>query len=212
MRVTALYPFEYDAKSARLHEYFALRRRVFKDRLDWDVTTQGDYEIDGYDALRPIYLTAHDDEDRIVGGVRFLSCDDATMVQNTFGELLQGHDIPPNEEIYESSRFCIDTVRAREIHENGLRLMTHVLFAGMIEWALGFGASRIVTVTDTRLERIAARAGWAVERIGDPRRIGKTDAVAGYLEVSEAAALRVRERAGLVDPVYDDEEIDRVVH
>lgn len=212
MRVTALYPFETEAKSARLQEYFELRRRVFKDRLDWDVSTQGKYEIDAYDALRPIYLTAHDDEDRIVGGVRFLSCDETTMVQTTFNELLQSHNIPMDQEIYESSRFCIDTHRAREIHENGLRLMTHVLFAGMIEWALGFGVSRIVTVTDTRLERIAARAGWPVERIGDPRRIGKTDAVAGYLEVSKEAALRVRERAGLVDPVYDDEEVDHSIH
>ena len=117
MRVTALYPFEYETKSTRLHEYFELRQRVFKDRLDWDVSTQGQYEIDAYDALRPIYLTAHDDEDRIVGGVRFLSCDDATMVQNTFGELLQGHDIPADQEIYESSRFCIDTERAQKIHD-----------------------------------------------------------------------------------------------
>lgn len=212
MRVTALYPFEYETKSARLHELFLLRRRVFKDRLDWDVTSSGEFEIDAFDAQRPIYLAAHDEDDRIVGGVRLLSCDDVTMVQTTFRVLLDDHEIPLDQEIYESSRFCIDTEHARANGENGLRIMTHVLFAGMIEWALSFKASRIVTVTDTRLERIAARAGWPLMRIGQARRIGKTNAVAGYLEVSEAAAQRVRERVGLTQAVYDDENPDVTRH
>lgn len=63
-----------------------------------------------------------------------------------------------------------------------------------------------MTVTDTRLERIAARAGWPVERIGSVQRIGTTDAVAGYLEVSPEAAERVRDRVGLSSPVFDREE------
>jgi N-acyl-L-homoserine lactone synthetase len=49
-------------------------------------------------------------------------------------------------------------------------------------------------------------------RIGQARRIGKTNAVAGYLEVSEAAALRVRERVGLTGAVYDDEDPDVTRH
>lgn len=210
MRVTALYQHNLGKKLDHFAELLRLRRRVFKDRLDWDVTVSGDMEIDHYDAFGPVYLAAHDDEDRIVGGVRFLSCDGETMVQETFPELLQGHEIPQGAEIYESSRFCIDTERARESGENGLRVMTHVLFAGMVEWALSAGVSRIVTVTDTRLERILARAGWPLERIGQARQIGLTEAVAGYLEVSEAAAARLRKRVGLSARVFDDEESSRL--
>ena len=113
---------------------------------------------------------------------------------------------------YETKSARLHEEHAQASGENGLRVMTHVLFAGMIEWALTFKASRIVTVTDTRLERIAARAGWPLMRIGQARRIGKTNAVAGYLEVSEAAALRVRERVGLTGAVYDDEDPDGTRH
>ncbi|RWE50304.1 MAG: conjugal transfer protein TraI, partial [Mesorhizobium sp.] len=34
-----------------LHEMHRLRYRVFKERLDWDVRTNGGYEIDSFDAL-----------------------------------------------------------------------------------------------------------------------------------------------------------------
>src|SRR5690348_17348093 len=40
----------------QLTEMHRLRFRVFKERLNWDVTVSGDLEIDEYDALNPIYL------------------------------------------------------------------------------------------------------------------------------------------------------------
>lgn len=207
MRVTAVYSFEREQKRDRYLDILRLRRRVFKDRLGWEVTTTGEFEMDRFDTLSPIYLAAHDAADRVVGCVRFLSCDgEPTMVQTTFRELLGGHEIAWGEEIYEGSRFCVDTELARESGANGLRVMTYVLFAGMVEWGLSHGAKRIVTVIDTRLERILARAGWPLERIAEPRRLGVTDAVAGYLEVSEAAGRRIRERVSLTGPVFDGEQ------
>lgn len=139
MRVTALFPFERGIKTDRYFDILRLRRRVFKERLGWAVTSTSEFEMDEFDTLSPIYLAAHNDEDRIVGCVRFLSCDDATMVQTVFSDLLDGHEIPQDQEIYESSRFCIDTEHAQMSGETGLRVMTHVLFAGMIEWGSAIG-------------------------------------------------------------------------
>ena len=75
---------------------------------------------------------------------------------------------------------------------------TYELFAGMIELGLMRELTDIVTVTDARMERILCRARWPLRRLGSPRPIGKTIAVAGYLEVSRERLQCVRE-AGRLD-------------
>ena len=47
----------FGAFAPELAEMHRLRYRVFKERLDWDVTVSGDMEIDEYDALDPIPLS-----------------------------------------------------------------------------------------------------------------------------------------------------------
>jgi N-acyl-L-homoserine lactone synthetase len=48
-----------------------LRGRVFKDRLDWDVSVSDGLEIDQYDTFKPTYLLAVEQCD-VVGCVRLL--------------------------------------------------------------------------------------------------------------------------------------------
>jgi N-acyl-L-homoserine lactone synthetase len=67
----------------------------------------------------------------------------------------------------------------------------------MIEFGLMRQLTDIVTVTDARMERILCRARWPLRRLGSPQAIGKTLAVAGYLEVSQERLARVREAGDL---------------
>jgi acyl homoserine lactone synthase len=67
----------------------------------------------------------------------------------------------------------------------------------MIEFGLMRQLTDIVIVTDARMERILCRARWPLKRLGAPRPIGKTMAVAGYLEVSRERLSCVREAGGL---------------
>ncbi|WP_275190606.1 acyl-homoserine-lactone synthase [Bradyrhizobium sp. CSA112] len=55
----------------------------------------------------------------------------------------------------------------------------------MIEAVRSALADSIVTVTDTRMERIPRRAGWPLRRIAAPQQVGSTMAVAGFLDMSE---------------------------
>jgi acyl homoserine lactone synthase len=71
----------------------------------------------------------------------------------------------------------------------------------MIEFGLSRRLTQIVTVTDARMERILRRAGWPLQRIGEPHAIGNTLAVAGDLEVSAECLVRVRNAGGLQGPV-----------
>ena len=201
MHVLAVPQSNYAAHLDLIMDMHRLRRRVFKNRLDWDVSVSGDMEIDPYDALGPVHLVQMSDDGSVIGCVRFLPTTGPTMLANTFPALLDGQEPPRDPRIAESSRFCVDTERAAKSGRGGLRQASSVLFAAMIEWGLTQDLSAIATVTDTRVERILRRASWPLDRIGSPREIGSTETVAGFLEVSKAALSRVRETAGLSGPV-----------
>jgi acyl homoserine lactone synthase len=167
-----------------------LRRRVFRERLDWDVSVSDGLEIDQYDALAPTYLLVVDQRS-VVGCVRLLPTTGCNMLANTFPVLLDG-DAPNSPTIWESSRFCVDTQTLESPTTNGLKSATFLLFAAMIEWGLEHDLQAIATVTDLRMERILRRAGWHLDRLGSPRQIGNTKAVAGLLPVAEAALRAVQ--------------------
>jgi acyl homoserine lactone synthase len=168
-----------------------LRGRVFKERLDWDVSVCNGMEIDQYDTFKPTYLLALEQND-VVGCVRLLPTTGRNMLADTFPVLLDGNAAPRAARIWESSRFCVDTKSAAATVENGLRKATFLLFAAMIEWGQQHNLQAIATVTDVRMERILRRAGWHLDRLGMPRQIGSTNAVAGLLPITEEALGTIR--------------------
>jgi acyl homoserine lactone synthase len=168
-----------------------LRGRVFKDRLGWDVSVSDGLEIDQYDTFKPTYLLALE-QNVVVGCVRLLPTTGRNMLADTFPVLLDGSPAPKATTIWESSRFCVDTESAAATAENGLRKATFLLFAAMIEWGQQHNLQAIATVTDLRMERILRRAGWRLDRLGTPRQIGTTNAVAGLLPIGEEALGAIR--------------------
>lgn len=168
-----------------------LRGRVFKERLDWDVSVCNGLEIDQYDTFKPTYLLALEQTD-VVGCVRLLPTTGRNMLADTFPVLLDGNAAPRAARIWESSRFCVDTKSAAATAENGLRKATFLLFAAMLEWGQQHNLQAIATVTDLRMERILRRAGWQLDRLGMPRQIGSTKAVAGLLPITKEALGAIR--------------------
>jgi N-acyl-L-homoserine lactone synthetase len=168
-----------------------LRGRVFKERLDWDVSVSDGLEIDQYDTFKPTYLLALEQSD-VVGCVRLLPTTGRNMLADTFPVLLDGNPAPKATRIWESSRFCVDTKTVAPTAENGLRKATFLLFAAMIEWGQQRDLQAIATVTDLRMERILRRAGWHLDRLGTPRQIGATKAVAGLLPITGEALGAIR--------------------
>ncbi|MET3579900.1 acyl homoserine lactone synthase [Mesorhizobium robiniae] len=178
-----------------------LRYRVFRDRLNWDVSVSGDMEIDAFDTLKPTYIIAADKSGSVVGCARLLPTTGPTMLANTFAALLGSNRPPRSDKIFESSRFCVDTSSAASVGATGLRDATFSLLAGILEWGLREGQDSVVTVTDVRFERILRRAGWPLERFSPPTPIGDTKALAGHLPISEPALNNVREMGQLQGPV-----------
>ena len=176
-----------------------LRYRAFKVRLDWDVQTSGDLEIDDFDALHPDYLVQLASDGQVLGSVRLLPTIGPTMLRDTFSVLLDGQSSPSSPQIWESSRFAIDLPPDTPLGAQGIACATYELFAGMLEFGLSRQLTDIVTVTDVRMERILRRAGWPLRRIGRPSPIGNTLAVAGYLGISLETLGTIRKRGNLAE-------------
>jgi N-acyl-L-homoserine lactone synthetase len=187
--------------SRALISMYRLRHRVFKLRMDWDVQTSGEMEIDDFDALNPTYLAQLSGDGQVQGCVRFLPTLGPTMLSDTFPSLLDGQPAPSSSLIWESSRFAIDLSPDAPKGQHGIARATYELFAGMVEFGLSKGLTHIVTVTDARMERILRRAGWPLQRIGSPSGIGNTLAVAGFLPISIEALTSLRRAGDLGGPV-----------
>lgn len=201
MRILSVTHSDYSEFPDLIAGMHRLRRRVFRDRLNWDVSVSGDMEIDAYDALGPTYIVAVDETNSVVGCARLLPTTGPTMLGNTFSVLLESNPSPRSVRIFESSRFCVDTNLTEDVAAAGLREATFGLLAAILEWGLLHDQEAVVTVTDVRFERILKRAGWPLERFAPPMAIGSTRALAGRLAISDQALASVRRVGQLQGPV-----------
>jgi len=179
---------------SNLYQMHRIRKTVFKDRLGWDVTVSGELEADEYDTLGASYLLSVDRYGTVEGCVRLLPTTGPNMLRDIFPSLVTKVGVPRGERIWEASRFAVSR-NATEL-EAGLSQTTYELLIGVLEFGLSNGLSTIACVVDVRMERILRRAGWQLDRLGPARRIGKTIAMAGLLEVSAQILAQLEARAG----------------
>jgi len=192
MRILTVPPDQHINQADELAQMHRLRANVFRDRLGWDVTVTESGESDEYDRFGPTYILAITDDARVVGCARLLSAQGPTMLEGTFSQLLGTGSLGASPAMVESSRFCVDTSLAEARGGGQLHLATLTMFAGIIEWSMANGYDEIVTATDLRFERILNRAGWPMKRLGEPREIGNTVAIAGSLPADPESFGRVR--------------------
>lgn len=194
MRIVTVPPDHHADHPNELAQMHRLRAMVFRGRLEWDVTVTESGEFDEYDRFDPTYILAITDDARVVGCARLLPTQGPTMLERTFPQLLGTGSLIASSNRVESSRFCVDTTLAEARGGGQLHLATLTMFAGIIEWSMANGYDEIVTATDLRFERILNRAGWPMERLGEPREIGNTVAIAGSLPADSESFDRVRPR------------------
>ena len=190
-----------------LDAFHKIRKHVFFDTFRWDVPIINSWEIDGYDALDPVYLLSINEAGQVVGGLRLLPTVGFNMLNDTFPQLLPEGKRIESPLIWESSRFSID--RAADIQIGPKRISRAVaeLGLGMNEFAARLGLSQIVTVYDATLHRHLSRVGCAGQPIGEPKRIGASLAYAVFFEVGPAAETAVREASGIEGSVLEPEGV-----
>src|ERR1700687_469547 len=170
------------------------RKTVFKDRLGWDVTVSGEFEVDEYDALGPSYLLSIDSYGIVNGCVRLLPTTGPNMLRDIFPSFVTKAAVPRGERVWEPSRFAVS--KNATAAEAGISQTTYELLIGVLKFGLSNGISTIACVVDVRMERILRRAGWQLERLGPAHRMGNTIALAGQLDVSAQILRQLETPAG----------------
>jgi acyl homoserine lactone synthase len=171
-----------DFQSKDLWEMHRLRTRVFKDRMGWEVPILSGMEIDGYDAIDPYYMVIRSEENAVCGCWRMLPTEGPYMLKDTFPELLHGANAPEAKNIWELSRFAIETDGPQGFGFAGLALEA---MREIVRFGDARGITNYVTVTTTAIERLLRRTGIEITRYGTPIRIGVENAVALDIDIGE---------------------------
>ena len=130
-------------KEKHLTEFYSLRKKTFKDRLDWAVKCQNNMEFDEYDNENTQYIFGVKDE-TLICSVRFIETRHPNMITHTFYSFFDDFKMPEGNFI-ESSRFFVDKERAAEFLGKGVSV-THHLFLAMINYARKHGYDGILTI------------------------------------------------------------------
>lgn len=197
--ISGMEPSEMDL----LGQMFEARRRLFAERLRWDVTVdERGWERDQYDKLQPLYIVSVDGAGRHQGSLRMLPTTGDTMLRDVFAEAFDGTVIE-SPFIWECTRFCVEAAPPGERTAAGLRRVTTALMLGSCEIALSAGVEHVVGVFDKRMIPIYKRGGWAPEIVGEARDAQDAPVYLGIWEVSEEIADSVRRAGGFHGSVLE---------
>jgi acyl homoserine lactone synthase len=181
-----------------------IRKKVFFDRMKWQVQVINHWEIDGYDALSPVYLVCVNDHKKIVGGLRLLPTTGFTMINDTFPVLLPNSDRIESPLIWESSRFSVDHDADVAIGKRGLSRATAELGLAMNEIGIQTGLTHIVTVYDALMHRVLNRAGCSGVPIAPPQMVGDVLTYAVFFEVGAGTENALRRASEIEGSVFED--------
>jgi len=196
-----------------LDEMYALRARVFGQRLGWEVDIKEGLEIDQYDALDPAYVIGINDDNKVVSCVRALQTTGPHMLSDVFSDILDGQPPMRSATLWESTRFCVDTEALdRGNSRNSISYATCELMAASLEYARDSGISDIVTVIDPVMNRVLKRSDCApYGYVGKTTPMGKVAAMAALLDCSEDRIARIRNFAGVEGNVFVETDRERAL-
>ena len=189
-----------------IDEMHRLRKRVFHERMKWQVPIIRHYEIDGYDALDPVYLASIAPSGKVIGSVRLLPTIGPNMLNDEFPQLLPNGERIESPLIWECSRFSADLDADSQIGPKGISRVTAELSLAMNEFGMRLGLSHMVTVYDAFMHRLLKRAGCAGEPIGPPIRIGSVLAYAVTVTIGTETENAFRDASGIAGSVLEDSD------
>lgn len=146
------------------NELYRFRKRVFSDRLGWDVESHRGLERDSFDKPDTHWVLI-EDEQGLCGCIRLLSCAQDYMLPSIFPAALAGELAPRCADVWELTRLAIDAGRAPQL-DNGVNELTCVIFREVYAFARAQGIRELVAVVSLPVERIFRRLGLPIERLG----------------------------------------------
>jgi len=177
---------------SELRSYCELRYEVFVNRLKWELDCDIDDERDQFDDDEAVYLLRSNGRGQVIAGARMLRTDIPSLLTDVFPYLVDG-PMPRSPSIWEVTRLVVDHRKERV---EGCGNVCGQLLCGLLEFGDDYGLSHLVSVSDTRIERILRRAGWATRRLGGAYQVGDCEVAAEIQESSPAFLAECRRRTG----------------
>jgi acyl homoserine lactone synthase len=192
-----------------LDEMYRLRKRVFHDRLGWDVEITDGMEIDIFDSLDPSYIVSVDSEGQVVGCVRQLQTTGPHMLSDVFSSILDGEPPLRSSRVWEATRFCVDTQRLSGGRgRNTISYVTSEIMIAAIELAISAGVTDAIAVVDPVMNRVLHRSGnGPYDYLGTPKQMGKVVAMAGLIDCTQERAARIRAFAGIEGNIFAQQDM-----
>jgi N-acyl-L-homoserine lactone synthetase len=186
-------------KTGLLFDMHRLRKRVFKDRMGWDVQiTQGGLEIDQFDIPEAIYLLSVNSAGRVIGNWRLLPTTGPTMIRDVWPQFLDTLPMPVSATVWEASRFAVDSPEGQS--NEGLAEVnraTQELFCGLTEVCLLTGIREVYTLYDMRIARLLKRLNCRARATSERLRIDTFQAEIGVFATDETMLANLRAASGI---------------
>ena len=183
------------AFESQLAEMYRERKRVFVDRLGWEVpVVAGEFEIDQFDTDRAVYVLALDPGGAQLGSARLLPSTGPTLLSEVFPHLCE-RGVPEGDDVWEITRMCTHPGVAEA------KLVRQKLMVGMVEFALLNGIRRFTLVSHIPYLSALLAIGWDCEPLGLPQEHAGQMVGALVVNVTPDTLSLLRMRANLRGPV-----------
>lgn len=196
-------------KTKLLIEMHRQRKRVFRDRLGWNVTiSNSGLEIDQFDLPEAIYVLSIDGDGRVNGSWRLLPANGPTMIRDIWPQFLDSIPMPCAEDVWEGSRFWVDAPPSSS--SKGLARVsqtTQELFIGVTELCLHCGIREVFTLYDMRIARILQRLDCRAEQVSQRQLIDGQYAEVGRFKTDRIMLERLRHTSGLSGSLLDKSDL-----
>ncbi len=186
-------------KTYSLFEMHRLRKKIFKDRMQWDVDIAGEeLEIDNYDLPETVYILARDNQGRMIGVWRMLPSTLPSMIRQLWPQFMEDFPLPVHEDVWETSRFGVLSYHEgnRENFEDSRRT-TALLINALVEACVLCEIKEIYTLYHPAVGRAVQPMGFVPESVSQAFPIDGKRAIVGRFKMDEEALSRIRSCTGM---------------
>ena len=201
---TLIQHHQYGTHSTLLKQMFSLRKKIFYDELNWDVSVFGDIERDRYDDMNPAYLVWTDAKQKILyGSLRLMPTTGPTLLNDVFRDTYPSNIDLCYPAIWEGTRMCIDAPKIIEDHSGmSAQDAMSLMLLGLGECALAHGIHTLISNYEPHMKRIYQRSGAKLDEIGRQNGYGTRPVCCGVFDVTRKVIDNMRLKNGQSKPVY----------
>lgn len=164
------------------------RKKVFVDRLGWDVPHDGRFERDQYDTTDAQYLILNDTvSGEHLGSVRLLPTLGQHILRDVFSHLCD-NGVPTGPHIYEITRLIVSPRVDRRDRFN----IRNMLGRAMIEYGFRAGIEQYTMVCETAFVSQLLASGWRCDPLGLPQKYKRSTIAALLIHNDRDSIARTR--------------------